>query len=153
MKPKDQAMADTYPSIRLSHTAAQKALAAGIAKATAMDQPQCITVVDEGGHMLAAIRMDGARFISIESSLHKAITAASSRTPTGPRGEVNVELKLAITTQGRNISLKGGVPIIIGGVCVGAVGVGSGTGEQDREVALAAVAAIEGAKADFVFRD
>ena len=146
-------MADTYPTIRLSHTAAQKALAAGMAKATAMGQPQCITVVDEGGHPLAFVRMDGARFISQESSLHKAITAASSRVPTGPRGEINVELKLAITTQGRNISLKGGVPIIIDGTCVGAVGVGSGTGEQDREVALAAVAAIDGAKTDFVFND
>jgi dihydroxy-acid dehydratase len=78
-----------------------------------MGQPQCITVVDEGGHPLAFVRMDGARFISQASSLHKAITAASSRVPTGPRGEINVELKLAITTQGRNISLKGGVPIII----------------------------------------
>ena len=49
--------------------------------------------------------------------------------------------------------MKGGVPVIVGGVCVGAVGVGSGTGEQDREVALAAVATIEGAKTDFVFND
>ena len=46
-------------------------------------------------------------------------------------------------------------PVIaaVDGICVGAVGVGSGTGEQDREVALAAVAAIEGAKMDFVFKD
>lgn len=146
-------MSDTYASLKLSHTAAQKALAAGIAKATAMGQPQCISVVDDGGHLLAFVRMDGARFISNESALHKAITAASSRVPSGPRGEINVELKLAITTQGRNISLKGGVPIIIGGVCVGAIGVGSGTGEQDREVALAALAAIDGAKTDFVFKD
>ena len=146
-------MSDTYASLKLSHTAAQKALAAGMAKATAMGQPQCICVVDDGGHLLAFVRMDGARYISYDSSLHKAISAASSRVPTGPRGEINVELKLAITTQGRNISLKGGVPIIIGGTCVGAVGVGSGTGEQDREVALAAVAAIAGAKTDFVFND
>jgi glc operon protein GlcG len=41
------------------------------------------------------------------------------------------------------------VPIIVDGQCVGAVGVGSGTGEQDREVALAAVRAVAGAKTDF----
>ena len=146
-------MADTYASLKLTHAAALKAIAAGIAKATAMNQPQCITVVDDGCNLLAAVRMDGAKIVSIDSSHHKAITAASARAPSGPRGEATLELKLAITTQGRNISLKGGVPIIIGGVCVGAVGVGSGTGEQDREVALAAVAAIEGAKTDFVFTD
>lgn len=146
-------MADTYASLKLTHTAAQKAIAAGIARATAMNQPQCIAVVDDGCNLLASVRMDGAKIVSIDSSLHKAITAASARAPSGPRGEPTLELKLAITTQGRNISLKGGVPIIIGGVCVGAVGVGSGTGEQDREVALAAVAAIEGAKTDFVFND
>lgn len=148
-----QLMADTYPSLKLSHAAALKALAAGIAKATAMNQPQCITVVDEGGNLLAAVRMDGAKFVSIDSSHKKAVSAAASRAPTGPRGEPEVELKLAIATGGRNLTLKGAVPILINGICVGAVGVGSGTGEQDREVALAAVASIEGAKTDFVFKD
>lgn len=146
-------MADTYPSLKLSHAAALKALAAGIAKATAMKQPQCITVVDEGGNLLAAVRMDGAKLVSIDSSLNKAISAASARAPSGPRGEPDLELKLAVTTRGRNLTVKGGVPILIGEVCVGAVGVGSGTGEQDREVALAAVAAIEGARTDFLFKD
>ncbi|MSQ71356.1 MAG: heme-binding protein [Betaproteobacteria bacterium] len=146
-------MPDTYASLKLSHAAALKALEAGMAKARAINQPQCITVVDDGGHLLAFVRMDGAKFVSIDSSHNKAVSAASARAPTGPRGNSDMELKLAITTRGRNLSLKGGVPVIVGGVCVGAVGVGSGTGEQDREVALAAVATIEGAKTDFVFND
>lgn len=146
-------MSDTYPSLKLAHAAALKALTAGIAKAAAMNQPQCITVVDDGGNLLAAVRMDGAKLVSLDSSHNKAVSAASARAPTGPRGEPDLELKLAITTRGRNLTLKGGVPIIIGSICVGAVGVGSGTGEQDREVALAAVAAIDGAKIDFVFKD
>ncbi len=146
-------MADTYASLKLTHAAALRAISAGMAKAIGIKQPQCITVVDEGGHSIAFVRMDGAKFVSIDSSHNKAVSAAASRAPTGPRGNSDMEIKLAITTRGRNLSLKGGVPIIIDGICVGAVGVGSGTGEQDREVALAAVAAIEGAKMDFVFKD
>lgn len=146
-------MSDTYASLKLSHAAALRAIAAGMAKALEIKQPQCITVVDDGGHELAFVRMDGAKFVSIDSSHNKAVSAASARAPTGPRGDATMELKLAITTRGRNLSLKGGVPIIVNGICIGAVGVGSGTGEQDREVALAAVAAIEGAKTDFVFKD
>ncbi len=53
-----------------------------------------------------------------------------------------MEVKLALATQSQLTSLKGGLPIIIDGVCVGAVGVGSGTGDQDVEVARAALAAL-----------
>lgn len=146
-------MADTYASLKLSHTAALKALDAGMAKARQIGVPQCISVVDEAGNLLAFVRMDGAKFVSIDSSFNKAVSAAASRAVTGPRGNSDMELKLAITTRGRNLSLKGGVPILVNGTCVGAVGVGSGTGEQDREVALAAVASVEGAKTDFDIKD
>lgn len=146
-------MTDTYPSLKLSHTAALKAVQAGMAHALKIGVPQCISVVDEAGNLLAFVRMDGAKFVSIDSSLNKAVSAAASRAVTGPRGNSDMELKLAITTRGRNLSLKGGVPVLVAGICVGAVGVGSGSGEQDREVALAAVAAIEGAKTDFVIQD
>lgn len=146
-------MADTFPSLKLSQAAAFKALEAGITKARALGVPQCIAVVDDGGHLLAFVRMDGARFVSIDSSCNKAVAAASTRRVTGPRGDSDTELKLAIVTRGHNPGLKGGVPILIGEFCVGGIGVGSGTGEQDREVALAAVAAIAGAKTDFVLTD
>lgn len=62
-------------------------------------------------------------------------------------GSIHAEVgvKLAIATGGKLTNLKGGVPIVIDGQVVGAIGVGSGTGEQDREVALAGVAAVQGA--------
>ena len=143
-------MPDVVPSLKLTHEAALKALRAGIAKALAIGVPQCITLVDAGGNLFAFVRMDGARFNAIESSRNKAITAAAGRRPTG-LGHPADEVKLAIVTAGRNINLKGGIPIMVDGHCVGAVGVGSGTGDQDREVALAAVAGIEGARTDFDF--
>lgn len=134
-------MADTVATRRLTHAGALKALNACIAKAEAMKVPQCIAVTDDGGHMLAFCRMDGAKVLSIDSSTAKARTAASSRAITGTT-HADVEIKLALATNNKLTNLKGGVPIVIDGHVVGAIGVGSGTGDQDREVALAGVEAL-----------
>jgi uncharacterized protein GlcG (DUF336 family) len=76
--------------------------------------------------------------MSMPTSLMKAKTAASYGEPTG-NIMAGVDIKLAIATQGERINLPGGLPVIIDGRVVGAIGVGSGTGEQDREVAKAAL--------------
>jgi glc operon protein GlcG len=138
-------MADTAPSIRLTFEGAQKLLAAAIAKAREIDVPQCICVVDSGGHLLTMGRMDGAFALSIDTALRKAQTAAAYGIPTGGIAR-ELELKLAIGTDGKRINLLGGLPVIVDGHVIGGVGVGSGTGEQDRQVASAALAAIAGAK-------
>lgn len=138
-------MADTAASLRLTADGAMKLLQAAIAKATEMQVPQCISVVDAGGHLLAFARMDGAFALSIETSLMKAKTAASYGVPTGDIA-AGIDLKLAIATQGKRINLPGGLPVIVDGHVIGAIGVGSGTGEQDKQVANAALAALAGAK-------
>ena len=139
-------MSDTVASLKLTHEGALKILRAAIDKAKAMGQPQCITIVDDGGNLLAFVRMDGGKYLSIDSSLKKAMTAASLRVPTGGM-PADVELKLGLATKGKSTNLKGGVPIVVDGHVIGAVGVGSGTGEQDLEVAKAGIAALPGAKA------
>jgi uncharacterized protein GlcG (DUF336 family) len=139
-------MSDIVPHAKLTHEGALKVLHAAIEKAKAMGVPQCITIVDDGGHLLAFTRMDGAKVLSIDSSMKKAMTAASSRVPTGGVG-ADVEVKLGLATKGKLTNLKGGVPIVVDGHVVGAIGVGSGTGEQDLEVAKAGIAALKGAKA------
>jgi hypothetical protein len=65
-----------------------------------------------------------------------------------PSGQANVanEVKLAFATGGKLTNLLGGLPIVVDGHVIGAIGVGSGTGEQDLEVAKAAIAALPGAK-------
>jgi len=138
-------MADTAATLKLTLGGAMKLLQAAIAKATEMQVPQCISVVDAGGHLLAFARMDGAFALSIETSLMKAKTAASYGVPTGDIA-AGIDLKLAIATQGKRINLPGGLPVIVDGHVIGAIGVGSGTGEQDRQVANAALGAIAGAK-------
>ena len=128
----------------LSYEGAEKMLAAATAKAREMKVPQCVSIVDSGGHLLAFARMDGAFAMSTQTSLIKAKTAASYGQPTG-NILAGIDIKLAIATQGERINLPGGLPVIIDGRVVGAIGVGSGTGEQDREVAKAALKVVPGA--------
>lgn len=138
-------MTDIAPAVRLTAEGALKVLHAAMAKAREIGVPQCISVVDAGGHLLAFARMDGAFVQSIDTSLRKAMTAASYGIPTGGI-EPGIDLKLAIATEGRRINLPGGLPIVIDGQVAGAIGVGSGTGEQDLICARAGIAAIKGAQ-------
>ena len=138
-------MQDAVPSLKLSSDGAMKLLHAAMAKAREMGVGQCISIVDTGGHLLAFARMDGAFTQSIDTSLMKAMTAASYGIPTGDIA-AGLDLKLAIATKGKRINLPGGLPIIIDGHLLGGIGVGSGTGEQDRQVASAAIRVIPGAK-------
>lgn len=129
--------------LRLSEQGASRILEAAVQKAESMQKPQCISIVDDGGNLLAFRRMDGAKILSIESSIRKARTAASSRAPTGnvPEG---LEDRLAHATSGQLVNLKGGLPIIVDGITVGGIGVGSQTGEEDLEVAEAGINALNG---------
>jgi glc operon protein GlcG len=138
-------MADTVAALKLTCEGAMRLVAAAMAKAKDMGVPQCISVVDVGGHLLAFARMDGAFSLSVDTSLMKAKTAASYGRPTGDIA-AGTDLKLAIATRGKRINLPGGLPVIVDGDVVGGIGIGSGTSEQDREVANAALAAFPGAR-------
>jgi len=139
-------MADTQPTLRLTLDGAQKLLAAAKDKAQSMGVPQCIAIVDAAGHLLAFARMDGAKYISRGSAERKAVTAAATAQPTGGVQPPEAAVQLAFATDGRRINLPGGLPIIIEGQVVGGIGIGSGKGEEDLEVAKAALAALPGAK-------
>lgn len=132
---------------KLTHAGALQVLKAAVDRANVLGVPQNIAIVDEGGNLLAFVRMDGAKLLSRETSLSKAISAASHRQPTS-RLLPEIELKLAIASGGRLTNLEGGLPIILDGICVGGIGVGSGTGAQDIDVARAGLAAI-GAQVEF----
>jgi glc operon protein GlcG len=136
-------MSHVRTAFKLTHAGALTVLNAAIEAAANMGVPQCIAVVDEGCNLLAFVRMDGARVLSIESATRKAMTAATTGKPSA---DVLPEMapKLAAATDGRLTSLKGGLPLIVEGQVVGGVGVGSGTGDQDLVVAEAAVAAFAG---------
>ena len=140
----------TRDRVQLNLAGAETVLDAAKAKAAAMGLKANIAVVDDGGHLLSFARMDGARPASGYTALTKAVSAATFRQETGPlpaKGEPDLLLSLslqaaAVAGGGKGTALKGGVPIVIDGQVVGAVGVGGGTGEQDTEVAKAGIQAL-----------
>jgi uncharacterized protein GlcG (DUF336 family) len=135
-----------HSKLELTCQGAMVILSGAMAKAKEMGVPQCIAVVDSAGDLLAYARMDGAKRLSQLSSTQKAVTAASSQTSTGSV-PAEVEIKLGLVTAGQLTNLQGGVPIVLQGQVVGAVGVGSGTGEEDIEVAQAGIEALRAAMA------
>ena len=133
---------------KLTLEGAELVLAAAKARAVEIKVPMDIAVVDDGAHLLAFARMDGAKLSSVEIAIRKAQGAAIRRLPTAPARtgeEVNVVLSmgLALATQGRQIPVRGGLPLLVDGVCVGAIGVSNGTEDQDVDVAQAGVRALE----------
>jgi glc operon protein GlcG len=126
---------------QLTHSAVLAMLSAAVAKAEEMQQPQCIVIVDASGQLLGEIRMTGAKFLSRKSALSKALTAASTGKPSGSIPE-QVRIEIGMATGGNVTGLKGGLPIRFGDQLLGAIGVGSGTGDQDVEVGRAALSAI-----------
>ena len=134
----------TNQNIRLTLEGARAILSAAEKKAQEIKVPQNIAVVDDGGHLLAFVRMDGAKLSSIEVSLTKARAAALRRAATGPvmdSGTPNVVLSLSLTmaTGLQLTAIRGGLPLIVNGQCVGGIGVSAGTEDQDVQVAQAGV--------------
>jgi glc operon protein GlcG len=132
---------------KLTLEGAEAVLVAAKAQAVRMGVPMNIAVVDDGGHLMAFTRMDGAKLSSIEIAINKAHAAAIRRQATGPArsgDEVNVllSLGLAIGSRAQQTPIRGGLPLEVNRECVGAVGVSAGTEDQDTDVARAGVAAL-----------
>lgn len=133
--------------LTLTHNASLSMLQAAVNKAEEIGQPQCVVIVDASGELLAEIRMSGAKFLSRKSALSKALTAASIRAPSSNIPEA-VRPAIGAATGGNVTGLSGGLPIIKDGQCVGGIGVGSGSPDQDIDVATAALKAV-GADVEF----
>ena len=131
----------TQSSRVLTHHAVMTMLTAAVSSAEAMGQPQCIVIVDASGEPLGELRMTGAKYLSRLSARAKARTAASIGAPSDAIPEP-VRPHIAAATQGAVTGLGGGLPIRIDGALIGGIGVGSGSPDQDIEVARAALASI-----------
>jgi uncharacterized protein GlcG (DUF336 family) len=121
---------------QLAYTGAAIALEGAVAKSREISAPECIAVVDAGGSLLAYARVEGAAVLALEPAIAKAATSASLGIPTsGIPFEFGVNL--ATASKGGITNLGGGFPILHNGELIGAIGVGSGTTEQDVAVAAA----------------
>ncbi len=124
---------------------ARRVIAAGEKKAADIGQPMNIAVVDEGGNLVAHVRMDRAWIGSVDISINKAWTARAFDISTKDLGENSQSgdqfFGIHVSNRGRVMIFAGGVPLKRGGQVVGAVGVSGGLGKQDQAVAEAAAEA------------
>ena len=118
-------------------------LAAAETEAQKIGVDMDIAVVDAGGHLLGFHRMDQAKITSIQIAIDKAFTAAGTRKPTRDYKAVGAPdgpaFGIHASNQGRFVIFGGGLPILVNGECIGAVGCSSGTPEQDEQVAQAGI--------------
>ncbi len=124
---------------------ARRVIDAAAKKAEEIGQPMDIAVVDAGGNLKAHVRMDGAHIGSITIAINKAYTAIAFQGETGglqeltrPDGPI---YGLSDAHGGRLVVFPGGIPLVRDGSIMGAIGVSTGTIEQDQEVAEAGAAA------------
>ncbi|MDR5644421.1 GlcG/HbpS family heme-binding protein [Burkholderia cenocepacia] len=102
-----------------------------------------IAVVDDGGHPLALIRMDGAAPISAYIATEKARTAAMGRRESQQYEDMINGGRVAFLSAPLGASLGGGIPIIVDGQVVGAVSASGARPDQDAQVATAGVQAVQ----------
>ena len=125
---------------------ARRVIAAAEKKAGEIGQPMNIAVADEGGNLVAHVRMDGAWLGSIDVSINKAFTSRAFDISTKALGEHsqsgNQFFGIHVSNHGRIMIFAGGIPLKQGGKVVGAIGVSGGSGEQDHAVAEAGAAAL-----------
>jgi uncharacterized protein GlcG (DUF336 family) len=131
-------------NIALTAEIIEKIMDSALSRARAMKIPMAIAIVNSEGNLVGFIRMEGARLHGRYTSESKAYTSASTCKPshaTEIPGEV--ERGISAATQGRYVNISGGMPLMVSGRCIGAIGVSGGNGEQDMEVAKAGAQAIK----------
>jgi glc operon protein GlcG len=126
----------------LSLAAAKKIAAATEAEAAKNKWTMVIAVLDDGGHLIYLERMDGAQIGSIEVAQGKARTAVRFRRPSKVFEDAIAANHLAVVTLGDITAIRGGLPVMLNGQAVGAIGVSGGEAEQDEQCAEAGLAAL-----------
>ena len=134
--------AQLRPVQNVAAEGAQRALTAALAEARERGWAVSIAVVDAAGELVAFARMDGAPYSSVDVSQAKARSAARFRRPTKAFDSTLTAGRLAILGLEGATPVEGGVPIVVGGQVVGAVGVSGVTSAQDAQVAQKGVAAV-----------
>ena len=121
---------------------AKNVIAAAVTYARGKAGTAVIAVVDEGGNLMALERLDGTFAAGANISIGKARTAALFKKPTRFFEELINKGRTAMTTVDFT-PLIGGVPIVVDGQIVGAVGVsGAASAQEDEEVAMAGAAGV-----------
>jgi glc operon protein GlcG len=119
----------------------KKMLSACEAEAAKNKWAVSISIVDDGGFLLGALRMDGASAITAEVSVGKAKTSAMTKRPS-KFFEDRIKERPAFAGFPAGILIQGGVPVMHADECVGAIGVSGVQSHEDEQVAQAGANAL-----------
>jgi len=101
-----------------------------------------IAILDEGGHLLQFMRMDGSTPSNAMNALEKGRTAAISRRSTGVWEERVAAGRVSTLNMPGILPVQGGLPIMVDGACLGGIGVSGVTSQEDETIAAAGIAAL-----------
>ena len=119
----------------LTLDAAKKIAAASEAQARKRGATVVIAVVDDGGYLLVLVRLDDTQVASVDVGIAKARTAAIFRRPSKVFEDQVKNGRVSALALPGAVALQGGVPIIIDGKVVGAIGVSGNSPQEDVDIA------------------
>ena len=129
----------TTEKIMLTLADAKKIAQAAEQEALANQWPVVITILDDGGHLLYLQRLDNTQFGSIQVAIEKARAAIAFRRPTKILEENINQGHLRYLNLPGALPIEGGLPIVINGQFVGAIGVSGVRSNQDAQIAQAGI--------------
>lgn len=123
---------------------AKQVIAAATAEAKRLGAPGgAIAIVDDGGHLVAFERLEGTFPAGASVSIGKARTAATFQRPTSVFEDAIKNGRISLTAVSEMVPLQGGIPIVVEGQIVGAIGVsGAATAQQDEDIAKVAATSV-----------
>jgi len=127
----------------LTLEAAKKIAAAAQAEAIANKWTMVITIVDDGANLIYLEKADGTQIGSVDVAQNKARSAVRFKRPTKAFEDALAGGRQAILSLPGAIPVEGGIPLMIDGVMLGAIGVSGATSAQDGQVAAVGVKAFE----------
>ncbi|MDH4175919.1 MAG: heme-binding protein, partial [Betaproteobacteria bacterium] len=119
----------------------EKLSAAALAEARRNDWNVAIAILDDGGHLLHFVRMDGASPANARIAVAKGRTAAESRRTSGEWQE-RIKTRPEMLRMPGILPVQGGVPIVVEGTCIGGVGVSGVQSHDDEKIARAGIDAL-----------
>jgi glc operon protein GlcG len=123
---------------------AKRAAAAAVAESGKIGaNPMAVAIVDTGGHLVYFEKMDNTQIGSVRIAIDKARSAALFRRPTKAFEDALAGGRTAILALHGATPVEGGVPIVVGGKVVGAIGASGGTAQQDGQAAQAGANALK----------
>ncbi|OFZ99258.1 MAG: hypothetical protein A2Z64_13815 [Betaproteobacteria bacterium RIFCSPLOWO2_02_67_12] len=130
----------TRPELTLADC--ERVAAAAVAQAQRNQWVVAIAILDDGGHLLHFVRMDGATPANAAIAVEKARTAALSRRTSGSWEERVKAGRTSMLKMPGILPVQGGVPIMVDGTCIGGVGVSGVQSHEDEQIAQVGIDAL-----------